>query len=196
MKAILVVWTALAFGINALGAQSTASQEQSPKELVERYWRLETNGERLTTQGWNKLDVLRVRPSPPAQKKVIIVVSPDFSVWDPMFDGSKATVNVGLRIFGEISPDMRFTKNSTTAIKEGRLFTLARTSKHWEVGPDGKSLHEVTGPSEWRIDELGGKIWLNVRTATTYVVDKRGKTNDPVVKKNADGTLAILKRLK
>ncbi len=177
----------------AQGTPPSANEAESPKQLVERYWKLETSGERLTTQGWNKLEAFRIHPSPPPQRKVIVVVSPEFSVWDPIVNGSRATVNVDLKsIIGEISPEMRFTRHSTDAIKEGILFKLEHTSKYWELSSDGKALREITGPPQWRIDEPSGKIWLNVDTAIHYVTEIRNKTNDPEIKRNAVQTITRL----
>jgi hypothetical protein len=58
------------------------------------------------------------------------VIAKDYSVWDPWVKGTTAQVNAGLSgILGEIEPQMRFTKHSTTAIKEGFFFNLVLTQK-------------------------------------------------------------------
>jgi hypothetical protein len=115
-------------------------------------------------------------------------------VWDPWVKGSTAQVNVGLRILGGIDPQMLFTKHSTKAVKEGCLFKLVLTQKHWEVGPDG-GMREVSGPIEWKIDGTSDKIWLTVDTAIRYVIQKRDKATDGTIKKNADQTLVKLQGL-
>ena len=80
------------------------------------------------------------------------------------------------------------------AIKEAFLFNLVPTQKHWELGSDGVS-REVSGPAEWRIDGTTDKIWLVRDAAIRYVTQRRDKTTDAAIKKNADQTLAKLQHL-
>jgi hypothetical protein len=63
---------------------------------------------------------------------------------------------------------------------------------------DGKLIigkDERTGPEEWQIREPPGLPWTTVNTAVRYVLERREKSNDPVIKKNADKTLAWLLKL-
>lgn len=61
-------------------------------------------------------------------------------------------------------------------------------------GPDGKTvLKQMVGPQlEWQISGAQPPPWTTVNTAIRYVLEKRGETTDPVVKKNADMTLTTL----
>jgi hypothetical protein len=56
-------------------------------------------------------------------------------------------------------------------------------------------MREVSGPTEWRIDGTANKIWLTLDAAIRYVTQRRDKTTDAAIKKNADQTLAKLLRL-
>jgi len=59
---------------------------------------------------------------------------------------------------------------------------------------DKQGLKEVSGAREWRIEETDAAIWLTVETAIRYVTQMRDQSNDPVIKRNADRTLAVLAR--
>ena len=56
-----------------------------------------------------------------------MVISSHYSVWEPWIKGKKTQVGIGLEILGEIDPQFRFKMHSSTAVKEGTLFTLVRT---------------------------------------------------------------------
>ena len=53
----------------------------------------------------------------------------------------------------------------------------------------------MTDPPEWQIENFDPTLWITVDTAITYVASMRDKANDPVIKSNADRTLATLKHL-
>ena len=48
---------------------------------------------------------------------------------------------------------------------------------------------------EWKIEGPQSERWATVEKAIIYVKGMRDKSNDPTVKKNANKTIAILKRL-
>jgi DUF1680 family protein len=72
---------------------------------------------------------------------------------------------------------------------------LVYTNKHSEIGKNGETIREVTGPWEWKIEEPRIARWSTLDRAIEYVALMRDKTDDPIIKKNADKTIATLKRL-
>src|SRR5260370_24359742 len=109
--------------------------------------------------------------------------------------GNTAEVMVGGGSAGQIDSSVHYTPPDTRFAKEGVMYNLVPTDKHWEFEPDGRTLKEVTGPLEWRCkDTPGAAIYLTVESAIRYVKKVRDKSSDPTIKKNADKTLAILKR--
>ncbi len=168
--------------------------------MVEEFWKLETDGGRLTPEGWNKANAFFVRSTTPPTKRIILVIDKDFSVWDPVVKGNTADVIVGVHGICEINSELRSSRWPPAATgKDGAFWKLVLTNKHWELGTDGNAAREVTGSAEWRIDSAGSggtgnEIWLTVGAAIRYVTQMRDKTTNPVVKQNADRTLSILKR--
>lgn len=185
------------FAVAAATAQPPEASIKSPKEVVEEFWQLETNGERLTPAGWNHANRFFVHATPPPANKVIRIINAS-SVWDPIVsafhvvpDGT-AEINVGVLAIWGIDSDMRFFVASKT-MKSTMLYKLVLTSLHWERGPDGTSATPVGGPLEWRFRETGGTIWLGVDAASRYVIDVRDRTTDPEIRKNCTTTIRKLK---
>jgi hypothetical protein len=75
-------------------------------------------------------------------------------------------------------------------------FDLVLSAKHWVLERNRVLGKAVTGPREWRIDCTANESFVTVATAIRYVANMGDKTTDPVVKKNANKTLVILKKLK
>src|SRR4029077_3460561 len=80
------------------------------------------------------------------------------------------------------------------ANNERLCLSAVYTNKHREIGTKGETVKEVTGPWEWKIE--GPMVrWTTLEQAIKYVSLMRDKTDDPVIKKNAEKTIATLKRL-
>jgi len=75
------------------------------------------------------------------------------------------------------------------------VFHLVYTSKRREVGKHGEIIRAITGPWEWKIEGSRTSRWTTVDRAIDYVALMRGKTDDPVIQRNADQTIATLKPL-
>jgi hypothetical protein len=75
------------------------------------------------------------------------------------------------------------------------VFHLVYTNKHRDIGANGKTIREATGPWEWKIDELPVIRWATVDRAIEYVEQMGNKSDDPIIRTNAANTIAALKRL-
>src|SRR6266403_6173317 len=73
----------LTFVVATSTAQTPRASIKSPKEVVGEFWELETNGERLTPEGWNHANRYFVHATPPHANKVIRIINVS-SVWDPI----------------------------------------------------------------------------------------------------------------
>jgi hypothetical protein len=184
-----VVLTIAAVGTTAQGPDD---RQKSPRKVVESFWKFETEGGRLSSEGWNKAGSFFVRPISPPSKKKISVVYKGSSISDPVIKGSTAQVTVEILPQGQIDSELQFTPSES--YKAGLVYNLVLTDKHWELGLDGTA-KELTGLPEWRIEDIGSTLWLSVDAAIHYVADVRDKITDPSIKKNADQTLAKLKNL-
>jgi hypothetical protein len=190
-----VITIALAFCAISTLAQNSTLSAKSAKTVLEEYWRTETNGGRLTSEGWHRANSFYVHPIPPPHNKVIVVIDNDSSVWDPWMKGNTATVIVGIESLGNIDSKLRWTPPNTSAVKEGVMYNLVLTDKHWDFESDGTTVKEVTGAPEWRINDTpGAVVYLNLDKAIAYVKKLRDQSTAPTIRKNANKTLAILNR--
>jgi hypothetical protein len=211
MKKLAKATLFLAFAATGALTQSPATMPCLPKEAVEQVWRLATQGELLTPEGWDKMArAYFVHPAPPVGSRVtlippsgadILVVSNDWGVVDCALEGDTAKVAVEYRDAGRIDRMLRFTRGKEPGPigKSIMLYTLVFTPGHWETyKPDGKGLEVAdikTTPPAWQIKTPQGPSWTTINTAIRYVLEIRDKTADPAIKKNADETLANLLRL-
>ncbi len=179
-------------GLVAL-AQAPPAQLQSPTQVVGEYMKLEAEGGRLTTEGWYKAGAFFVQPPTLPQNKKIEVIGGDYSVSQKplVVKGDTATVTVDIEDEAGLDSNLSLVQPIAGTIKSGLAFNLVLTNKYWELGDDGK-LKQVIGPPQWKIADAWTTVWISVDTAIRYVTDMRSRTTDPIVKKNADKTIASL----
>jgi len=187
----------------SIAGQTDPATSQSPTDVIKEYWKMETNGGRLTPDGWYRATAFFIRSNIPPATLLLHVVRDStldtFEVTARTDDWAEVTVNTdeigqldrSLRL--KISP--RVGPHGVEILRGPYIpFHVVLTSKHWEFRPDGTLAPEIKGPAQWRIDCTENELWVNEATAVRYVTDARDKTTDPVVKKNADDTLAKLRK--
>jgi hypothetical protein len=116
----------------------------------------------------------------------------------PRTDSNGVDVLVGCWHLGTIDAALRFAPAPRTdAVKESELYHLVFARSHGRKFENGKIVQEeATGyPITWQISRPLDMPFTTVNTAIRYVLEKREKTSDPVIKQNADKTLAALLRL-
>jgi len=69
MERLVIVAAALAVVAFGTAGQGPARQQESPTEVVESFWKFETEGGRLTPEGWSKGGSFFVRPHLAAQQE-------------------------------------------------------------------------------------------------------------------------------
>lgn len=201
MKQLFVCTIIVVLASSAARSQAPAPQEgsvNSPSETVEELWIMASAGELLTPGGWQSASGFFTEPLPPP-KSVILVVS---NLWGPAgpakTNGHDTVVTVGCWEWGTIDSALRFTPApKTNAIKEGRGYHLVFAPTHARTLKNGKLVQgEATGyPMTWQILHPLDTPFTTVNSAIRYILEKRDKTSDPVIKQNADKTLAALLRL-
>lgn len=214
MRQILGIALFSIFTISLAKAQVCSSgQEWGPGKVVEHVWKLATQGDLLTPEGWDKAARgFFVTPSPIPGNKVslispkdndILITSNGWGIVNCRIDGEKAKVIVEYYDDGKINPSLRYSagKEPPPMGKSSMVFTLvlAPTHKVTMYKPMGNVFeygNVITGPPAWQIESPQGPRWATVNTVIRYVLEKRNNTKDPAIKKNADSTLSQLLRLR
>jgi hypothetical protein len=175
-------------------ARLSTAQTKPPKAVVEEFWKMDTEGGRLTAEGWRAADSFFVRPIAPPKDKILCVISYPFAVSYSRIQGNRAEVIVDTAgTVWKINPNMRLGVCSDQD-KGFWLNKLVRTSKHWEFAPDHRTLREVGGPPEWRLEEETNYVYVTADIAIRYLMEVRDSTTNSVIKKNAEQSLATLRR--
>jgi len=201
MKMILIPSLALALVV-AVSAQPPSNRPKSPKDVLLEFVKMELQGNRLTPEGWRKTAQSLVRPNSTAPD-VIDIVSDNFEVHEtPATDGRVKLEIYFPYFYGSLDSALRFKAALHMApgnglIREGMNahYALVLADKHWEFESDGRKTREVIGPLEWRIENTPSFATIGLATAIRYITEIRDKSTDPALKKNADLTLAKLKKL-
>ncbi len=96
---------------------------------------------------------------------------------------------------GRIDSALRYRPPEIDVTMTVYKFDLVFTNKHTDMGADCKTTKTVIGPWEWKLDYPQTDRVATVDRAIDYVAAMRDKSNDPVIKRNADRTIAALNRL-
>jgi hypothetical protein len=205
----------LMLGLVSLGPAPASGQgaarPKSPREVLEAYRKMDAEGERLTVDGWYRASRFFVKPSRPPQQYVLALTNGErVTDPDPWFKGNnRAKCSVVCSGIGQIDSLGRFTSVVSPGLDmsprlEGpqmrgpaplvREYDLVLTDAPWELVPGREDLREVKGPPEWRIDGAPeAEPWVTIEAAIRYLTQLRGKSGDPVIKGNADKSIATLR---
>jgi hypothetical protein len=166
-----ILGVALAASFTSLASPTTTTEANSPKAVVEQFLRIETNGGRTTPEGWLKASAFFARPSSRIPNVEVFVIHDGYTVWDPTNRGTSTMmeINVEFQSEGHIDPSLRFRPIVRRTLKSSLIYKLSHSNDHRELLPEGQPLKEVTGPPEWRIDDSGADLMLDVDTAIRYV---------------------------
>jgi hypothetical protein len=182
-------------------AQTSPCQD-APKEIIEKLWRMAARGELLTLKGRAEASTLFTKPGPPRENKAVRIISDYYAVNPSSVDGAKATVDVGFLDAGEVDANLRYSAPAPMprmVLHASLTYHLVSKLAYVMVyGPDGKALvekKEIPGEIIWQVDGPPPPPWVTVNAAIRYVLEMRDNSNDPATRKNADQTLAKLKKL-
>jgi len=184
--------------------QKSTNQTRSPSSVVEDFIKLELEGTRLAPQGWHKTSAFFVRSGPPPANLNILIVSDRHELSERRISSAETLIDLNFdHLYGSLDSSLHFVQEPDFApngaiIKNGlsASFRLVLADRYSELESNGQASKEVTAAPTWRIDPFRAGVLLDLRAAIRYVTEMRGKATDPVVRKNADTTLAILNTLK
>lgn len=152
----------------------------SPKDVVDQFVKLDVKGERLSPEGWHRADALFAKPSQPPHTKTVMVIARHYAVSGDAGEAD-TTFSFGYEEIGRIDAVSLIFVSLNNGI-EARSFQTYRVVQS-----------DVNHPSEWKIDGIQPPaMHLTAEAAIRYVTVMRAKTADPMIKKNADRTLAKL----
>jgi len=175
-------------------AQSVTPEQASPKEIIEDFCRIDAEGVRLTPDGWAKAAAWFARPSPPPRELQFEVFEGNVFVGDAAVKGDTAEVGVEYLELGQVDSALRFKLAMPDGAVKTRAFyrLVLAAPRGRSVGGNGTG---VTGPPEWKIEGSEPQPLVTVSTALRYLTQMRGETRDPRATKNADRSIAALKRI-
>jgi hypothetical protein len=186
----------LGLGVSSLAAEFEKNDASAPKTIVEQFLKMETEGGRENVEGWETARKYFVHSSPFVPKKTVLLIDKDYTVWKPVTIAAGSTsVTVDIEPIGRIGADLRFSTPTRRYYKSFMDFKLILVKKRWERDANGVD-REINEPSpRWLVDKPNDTLTLNLAAAIRYVSQQRDATDNPVIKRNADQTLAKLKSL-
>jgi hypothetical protein len=204
---------AAAFGLFAMSSCRHASTQppQSPKQAVDQFYKLETEGRWLGPEHWNELQdyFQHVRPWYPPN---LIWVLKGYQVDDAKktlayLDIVNYEVEVDYLAWGQIDPALHFqavqgprgnSSASGTPITQPMFDTWSHSNTFEMTDSSGRSATK-NGKGRWRMTDLGMPVVyqpaVNLDAALRWVTRMRDKSSDPLIKYNANETIAILNSL-
>jgi hypothetical protein len=180
-----------------VAAQSSAQLPRNPEQVLQRerigalltfvdyYFQYETQGGRLTNDGWKAADTFFLHPIPPPHQRTIYVIG-EYGVGggpgavitkDGKTGSTRGTVPADVLAVGKIDPALQFAPDAQ--YEHGLQLELVLTK----------------GRPAWKFNVEDTAVFVGVPTAILYVSLMRDRTTDGVIRKNADTTIAALKKI-
>jgi hypothetical protein len=158
---------------------------QAAGAVFERFWKLDAAGGQLTAAGWKQIAELFVNPGTPRRDRII--VSDGGGPLGPALEAGKVGVGREYIMYGQIDlPQLRFRLGDS----------LPGGVKLREMSIDMVKVSGSDGVDHWRIEgPVPGPV-VSVDAAIQYVTAALASTKDPTIKRNAERTLASLKRFR
>lgn len=152
------------------------------------------DGALLTPEGWPRVNELFSTPSPQPKDGTIFVTSTHHGIGEKWVKDNRAEVqDAWWDQLGSIDTSLRYIPPpSGNATGNIGVYRLVLTDKHWERGAFGV-MKETTGPAQWKIDGPMTRRWTTVEAAIRYVEQKRDRSDDKIIRENADRTLKALR---
>jgi hypothetical protein len=198
IRGTLIVLLVLQANPGALPVRAAQSGTRSPKELIEEFVKIETAGGRLTTDGQLQTCKFFVRASPFEAHPRMLIIGPDYLVWDPVVpvaDG-KTQINVEIDPKGFIDAKLKFTPVGQQFMKNSAQYSLVLADVESQANADCKLKKDPGDRKNWMIDGPNNVLMITVDTARRYLESVRNKLVDSAIKKNVENTISQLSKLR
>ena len=179
-------------------AQTPQSHGKPTEQVVIQYEKLVAQGAFLSPEGWKMAGRIYNQSGAFPRDGEISIMSVGGALGENWVHGDRAEVETKWTDYlGTIDSALRYKPPSrdVPVTMTVFVFRLVYTNKHRVVGKNDETVREITGSSEWKIEEPQIRRWTTVNQAIKYVSLMRDKTEDPRIKKNAEKTVASLKRI-
>jgi len=177
-----------------LTVQAPQSSGKPTELVVVEYERLVANGAFLTPEGWKKAGKLFEQSNAFPPDGEILLMGTGGNLGEDWVKGNEAQVETKWTDdMGTIDSTLRFKPPRQDVVMTSYVFCLVYTNKHRDIGRNGETVRELTGPWEWKIAEPQTYRVTTPDRAVEYLALMRDKTDSPLIKKNADKTIAALK---
>ena len=206
MARFIAAMAGFSVALAATLGQAPIAEQKSPRAVVEEFWRAETDGGRITSEGWYKASRFFIRPSlqPPANEVIHITANGHAdSIEETARTQNWAEISVTTNELGQLGSTLRFRPSpqrgpNGVLLLRGPVvaFHLVLADSHWELNQDGSRGQQLRTSPQWLIDCADRSLWINLDTAIRYVTEMQARTIDPAIKKNASVTISALKKLK
>jgi hypothetical protein len=198
MKRFHAILSVIFLGVVWGTTQTPKSQGKPTEQVVVHFEKLVANGAFLTPQGWNMAGELFAQWGPFPRDNKIALMTVGGSLGETWIRADRAQVETKWTDdLGTIDSALRFKppRDEIRSDMTSFVFHLVYTNKHRDIGANGQTIREATGPWAWKIDEPLIIRWSTVDRAIEYVEQMANKSDDPIIRTNAANTIAALKRL-
>jgi len=188
------ILVALLFAPITFTAQAPQSNGKPTELVVVEYEKFVADGAFLTPEGWKKAGTLYEQSTAYPPNGEIFLMGTGGNLGEDWVKDNEAQVETKWTdYYGTIDSALRF-KPPEHYVMTVYMFRLVYTNKHRDIGGNGEPLRELTGPWEWKLADPQTKRVTTTARAIEYLSLMRDKTDDPLIKKNADKSIAALKR--
>jgi len=178
------------YRLQALPPQFVQSIEQSPVAILSQFISLEADGAGLTANGLGQLGVYFVHPAQRSGTRVHVVT--DYAVKNANVVGSTANLYVEYASVGDLDPSLHFVSAAPGGNNIREDYKLVLNDKYVLPTRGTVPAKVLIGPSRWQIEDAHPEQWITVNAAIRYVTEIHQTAKDPIIKENADKTLAAL----
>ena len=196
-RTVLAASVFFTFAVIALENHAAATEQNSPKEAVETFCKIDAEGKQLEPEGQKEVAALLYEQKPQSQNSEITVVK-DHVARGQEIRGDAAQFVVEYSVWGRLDSSLRFARlaglSGNLPIQVREYISLIRSEKHAELGSDGR-WQEVRDVLQWRIATIPSSPHVSVSAAMRYVREMGFRSKDPIIKRNAQAAIAELSAL-
>ena len=189
MNGILAI-SVLFFASRVSLAQISSSVTlESAQAALQRFCDMEVAGKGLSPEGWNEMAGVLLHSGPPNQRKLIVVK--DFVVSKPIVKNDRAELYVEYIYLGQLNSSFARYSQVIPGLPRGPIkvrveYYVVRTPAEGGrvSSPTWKIERSSEGPPE--------HLHVSVAATTSYLKQLRDRERNPVIKRNAEQSIATL----